>query len=86
MLWPGLPRLGCESLGLSLASKERAFCVLSFFLFFLSFLGPRPWQYRGSQARGPIRAVANGLRQSHSNAGSKPCLQPTPQLRATPDP
>ena len=39
----------------------------------------------GSQARGPIGAVATGLHQSHSNTGSEPCLQPTPQLTATPD-
>ena len=38
-----------------------------------------------SQARGPIGAVATGLRQSHSNAGSEPRLQPIPQLTATPD-
>ena len=37
----------------------------------------------GSQARGQIRAVADGLRQSHSNAGPEPHLQPTPQLTAT---
>jgi len=42
--------------------------------------------YGGSQARGLIGAVAAGLRQSHSNAGSEPCLQPTPQLMAMPDP
>ena len=41
--------------------------------------------YGGSQARGPVGAVATGLRQSHSNAGSEPHLQPTPQLTATPD-
>uniref|UniRef100_A0A8D1INP5 Protein FAM221A n=1 Tax=Sus scrofa TaxID=9823 RepID=A0A8D1INP5_PIG len=35
--------------------------------------------------RGPVGAVATGLRQSHSNAGSEPRLQPTPQLTATPD-
>ncbi len=40
----------------------------------------------GSQARGPIGAVAAGLRQSHSSTGSKPHLQPTPQLVAMPDP
>ena len=34
--------------------------------------------YGGSQSRGTIRAVATGLHQSHSNVGSKPCLQPTP--------
>ena len=33
----------------------------------------------GSQARGPVEAVAA------SNAGSEPRLQPTPQLMATPD-
>ena len=42
--------------------------------------------YGGSQARGPIRAVAAGLHQSHSNSGSKPCLRPTPQFTAMPDP
>ena len=44
-----------------------------------------PAAYGGSQARDPIGAVATGLRQSHSNAGSEPRLQPTPQLTATPD-
>ena len=44
-----------------------------------------PAVYGGSQARGPIGAVATGLCQSHSNAGSEPSLQPTPQLTATPD-
>ena len=42
--------------------------------------------YGVSQARGLIGAVAAGLRQSHSNAGSKPHLQPTAQLTAMPDP
>ena len=42
--------------------------------------------YGGSQAKGSIGAVATGLCQSHSNAGSEPCLQPTPQLMAKPDP
>ena len=41
--------------------------------------------YGGSQARDRIGAVASDLRQSHSNAGSEPRLQPTPQLRVTPD-
>ena len=36
--------------------------------------------HRSSQARDP------GLHHSHSNAGSKPPLQPTPQLMAMPDP
>ena len=45
-----------------------------------------PVAYGGSQARGRIGAVATGLHQIHSNAGSEPRLQPTPQLTATPDP
>ena len=44
-----------------------------------------PVAYGGSQSRSPIGAVATGLCQSHSNAGSKPHLQPTPQLTATLD-
>jgi len=67
-----------------------------FFFFFLSFVfsvvvvivaisWAAPSAYGGSQARGLIGAVATCLRQSHSNAGSEPRLQPTPQLTATPD-
>jgi len=55
---------------------------ISFFLSFCYFFGPLPQH----QARGRIGAIATGLRQSHSNAGSKPCLQPIPQLMAIPDP
>ena len=36
--------------------------------------------YGDSQARGRIAAVAANLHHSHSNAGSEPYLQPTPQL------
>ena len=54
-----------------------------FFKFFCLFRAA-PEAYSGSQAR-PIGAVVAGLRQSHSNAGSEPCLR-TPQLTATPDP
>ena len=39
--------------------------------------------YGSSQARRQIRAVAVGLRHSHSNTGSELCLRPTPQLSAT---
>uniref|UniRef100_A0A4X1UW09 RAD52 motif-containing protein 1 n=1 Tax=Sus scrofa TaxID=9823 RepID=A0A4X1UW09_PIG len=56
-----------------------------FFFVFLLFLWAAPTAYGGSQARDQIRAVAAGLRQSHSKAGSQPCLQPTPQLNATLD-
>ena len=57
--------------------------MLSFF-FFLFRVAPEA--YGGSQASGQIGAAAAGLHHSHSNAGSKPHLQPTPQLTAMPDP
>ena len=56
--------------------------------YFLSFClsGAAPAAHGGSQARGLIGTVDTGLRHSHSNAGSKLRLQPTPQLTETPDP
>ena len=42
--------------------------------------------YGGSQARGQIGAAAAGQCHSHSNAGSKPHLQPILHLTAMPDP
>ena len=56
-----------------------------FFLVFLLFRAA-PEAYRGSQARGLVRAVAAGLRHNHSNVGPEPCLRPTPQLMVTPAP
>ena len=54
----------------------------------LSFFKATPVAYGGSQARGQIgtAAAANGLHHSHSNARSKPHLQPTPQLTVISDP
>ena len=46
---------------------------------------PQPQQHgiwaanRGSQAKGPVAAVATGLWHSHSNIRSEPCLWPTLQ-------
>ena len=60
------------------------FCLLSFVVV-VAISWAAPEAYGGSQARGRIGAVATGLRQSHSNSGSEPRLQPTPQLTATPD-
>ena len=54
------------------------FFFFFFFFVFLLFLWAAPAAYGGSQARGLIGAVAASLRQSHSNAGSEPHLQPTP--------
>ena len=42
--------------------------------------------YGGSQARGLIGDVAAGPHHSHSNMGSEPHLQLTPQLTAMLDP
>ena len=58
------------------------------FFFFFGLFRDIPTAYGGSQARGPVEDLATSLRHSHSNARSrsKSCLQPTPQLMATPDP
>ena len=55
------------------------------FLFFLLFRAA-PTAHGSSQARGPIGAVATSLRHSHSNMGSEPRLQTTPELTVVPDP
>ena len=68
----------------SLFSFKLYFFFVCFCLFAISWAAPTA--YGVSHARGQIRAVAAGLHQSHSNAGSKPSLQPTPQLTAMPDP
>ena len=60
--------------------------VFGFLVFVFLLFRAAPTACGGSQARGLIGAVAAGLRHSHSNARSKPHLQPTPQLTATPDP
>ena len=59
----------------------------TFFFVFLPFLGPLPWHmaYGGSQARGLTRTVDTSLHHSHSNAGFKPHLPPTPELMEMPD-
>ena len=53
--------------------------VCLFVCFF--FLG-QTMAYGSSQARGRTGAAAASLHHSHSNAGSEPRLQPTPQLMA----
>ena len=55
-------------------------------VFFLSFFRAAPVACGGSQAKGQIGATASGLCYSHNHARSEPCLRPTPQLTATPDP
>ena len=53
---------------------------------FILFLLATPMAHGDSQARGLMGAVAACLRHSHSNMGSEPFLQPTPQLMAMPNP
>ena len=57
----------------------------SFYFYFLLFRATL-MAYGGSQARGLIRATSASLHYNHSNTGSEPHLQPTPQLTAMPDP
>ena len=60
--------------------------IILFYFVFFAISWAAPAAYGGFQARGLIGAIAASLLQSHSNAGSKLCLGPTPQLTATPDP
>ena len=61
--------------------------ILNFLIFFVfCVFKAAPMAHGGSQTRGLIGAVAAGLRHSHSNARSEPCLPPIPQLMAMPDP
>ena len=58
-------------------SQEKVFCFVFVCLSFV-FLGSHPQHMEVCfQAKGPIRATSASLRHSHSNMGSKPCLQPT---------
>ena len=72
----------------STARKQQAgFCSLSLSLFlFVCFFRATPLAYGSSQAWDQIRATAAGLHHSHSNIRPEPCPQPTPQLKAMPNP
>ena len=90
--WPGLLQWQCQMLN-PLCHSYFILFLFYFILFYFIFGGvafclfrATPIAYGGSQARGPVRAVAAILCQDHSNLGSKPCMQPTPQLMASPDP
>ena len=70
----------------SICSAYRIHVTLCKCFFVFCLFRAAPSAYGGSQARGGMGAVATGLHHSHSNAGSEPYLQPTPQLTAAPDP
>ena len=57
-----------------------------YFFFFFGLFRAACMAYGSFQARDQIGAAATSLRQSHSNMGSEPHLQPTPQLMARQDP
>ena len=63
---------------LAVLLKSFSFSFFFFFFFFglFAFSRAAPSTYGGSQAKGPIRAVAAGL--CHSNTGSELRLRPTP--------
>ena len=50
--------------------KVRSHVFFSFFFLFFFVFRAAPTAYGGSQARGPVRAIAAGLSQSHSNTRS----------------
>ena len=60
-------------------SKKLSFTLLRVFVCFFLFMATTV-AHGSSQASGWIRAAASSLHHSHSNAGSKPHLWPTPQL------
>ena len=72
-----------EKISLSFFSFLFYIFIIYLFIYFCLFAFSRAAlvAYGGAQARGRIGAVAAGLHQSHSNAGSEPHLQPTPSSR-----
>ena len=65
--------IGGINLNIYIKIKALHTMILYLFLSFV-FLRAASEAYGGSQARGRIRAVATGLRQSHSNVASEPHL------------
>ena len=56
--------------------------VLLLLLLFVFFFRAIPAAHGSSQARGQVETAVAGLHHSHSNTGSKPCPQSTPQITA----
>ena len=80
---PSRIRFHCATTGTSV------FIFLTFNLIllfvFLPFLGLFLWHMEVPRLGVELELQTSVLHQNHSNAGSEPCLQPTPQLTATPD-
>ena len=62
------------------------FYILFYFYFFFCLFRAAPTAYGIFQARVLTEAIVANLHHSHSNAGSKPHQQPTPQHTAMLDP
>ena len=60
--------------------------VYFLFIYFFVFFRAAPEACVGSQARASNRSCGRWPTPQHSNAGSEPCLRPTPQLTTTLDP
>ena len=71
---------------LALSLFMQSYPLFMYLFIYLFCFRAAPAAYGGFQARGTIGAVAASLRHSHIKSGSEPCLQPTPQLMAMPDP
>ena len=82
---PSQIRFRCTIMGMPIFIFLILFLFIYLFCLFV-FSRAAPMAYRGSQARGLIRAIAASLCQSHSNMGSELRLRLTPQLTATPGP
>ena len=80
----GQPLRGSSQYVFKLKISEPENFIFYLFICVLLFRAT-PTAYGSSKARGLIRATATGLHYSHSNARSELYLQPTEQLRATPD-
>ena len=88
---PWQPQVYFPCLWICFCFVDSYICAIFYFIFIFIFClfaisWATPTAHGGPQARGWIGAITAGLRQSHSNVGSKPCLQPIPQLMAMPDP
>ena len=66
----------------SMWARKKISCPFDLFFLFRA----TPTAYGSSQARDQSRAAAAGQCHIHSNTGSEPHLQPTPQVAAMPDP
>ena len=60
--------------------------IYTYIYIYILLFKAAPAAYGGSQARGPIGAVATRLCHSHSHGRSESHLRLTPQLTAAPDP